>query len=141
MVPAPRGEEDRVCTRDHARLRRCARCEPEGCRDIVHGHGTGELVRRRPILCFAARRLTVRPSAAQRVGYTGKTMNDVTIFNAETTAARIPLEALVKALEAGFAAGCELPDRPHPTGERPGEPDAPQLAVHPRSKDTKSTVG
>src|SRR3546814_4690109 len=61
-------------------------------------------------------------------------MNDVTIFNAETTAARLPFEALVKALEAGFAAGCELPERHHHTVERPGEPDATLLLMPAWSK-------
>ncbi|MEK7415468.1 MAG: ornithine cyclodeaminase family protein [Planctomycetota bacterium] len=56
-------------------------------------------------------------------------MNDVRIFSAETTAARLPFGALVKALEEGFATGCELPERHHHIVERPGEPDATLLLM------------
>ena len=56
-------------------------------------------------------------------------MNDLTIFNAEATTERLPFDALVKALEEGFATGCELPERHHHRIERPGEPDATLLLM------------
>jgi len=58
-----------------------------------------------------------------------ETMDDLPIFNAEATAARLPFDALVTALEKGFAAGCQLPERHHHKVERPGEPDATLLLM------------
>lgn len=56
-------------------------------------------------------------------------MDDLTILNAEATAARLPFGALVNALAEGFATGCQLPERHHHTIERPGEPDATLLLM------------
>lgn len=56
-------------------------------------------------------------------------MKDMTIFNAEATTARLPFAELVKALQEGFATGCELPERHHHKVERGGEPDATLLLM------------
>ena len=56
-------------------------------------------------------------------------MNDLTIFDAPTTADRLPFAALVRALEDGFATGCQLPERHHHRIERTGEPDATLLLM------------
>src|SRR5215203_5117710 len=71
------------------------------------------------------------------------TMNDVTIFDVEATTAGLPFDALVKALEEGFAAGCELPERHHHRIERPGEPDATLLLMPAwtRAEDPQQYLG
>jgi ornithine cyclodeaminase len=52
-----------------------------------------------------------------------------TILDAQTTADRLPFAALVAALQAGFATGCQLPERHHHRIERSGEPDATLLLM------------
>ncbi|MBO9378848.1 ornithine cyclodeaminase family protein [Sphingomonas histidinilytica] len=56
-------------------------------------------------------------------------MKDLAIFNAKTTTERLPFDSLVRALEEGFATGCQLPERHHHRVERPGEPDATLLLM------------
>jgi ornithine cyclodeaminase/alanine dehydrogenase-like protein (mu-crystallin family) len=70
-------------------------------------------------------------------------MNEVTTFNAEAAAARLPFDVLVNALEEGFAKGCELPERHHHQIERPGEPDATLLLMPAwsRAEDPQQYLG
>ena len=56
-------------------------------------------------------------------------MDDVTVLNAEATAAHLPFRELVEALEVGFATGCELPERHHHTVKRRDEADATLLLM------------
>jgi ornithine cyclodeaminase/alanine dehydrogenase-like protein (mu-crystallin family) len=70
-------------------------------------------------------------------------MSEITIFDAQNTAQRLPFSAIIDALECGFAEGCQAPVRHHHTMSRQDEPDATLLLMPAWSnmKDPKQYLG